>query len=94
MPKPPLTVGMDTAPVTLYAKKDLDSAFAEALLAGSDNILLVNSGLVPAGYDYISLSPASKPTTVVFKTGGSGGTVLSTLTIAYDGNDISSVTRT
>ena len=94
MPKPPLTVGMDTAPATLYAKKDLDSSFAEALLATDSNVLMVAGGLVPPGYDYISLSPASQPTTIVFKQGGSGGTVLSTLTIAYSGGDISSVTRT
>lgn len=50
--------------------------------------------LVPKQYDYISLSPADLPTTVVYKTGGSSGTTVATLTITYSGTDISSVTRT
>lgn len=56
---------------------------------------LILSGLVPAAYDYISLSYTSTNLTgVVYKTGGSGGTTVATLTIAYSGTDISSVTRT
>lgn len=50
--------------------------------------------LVPKTYDYISMSPASQPTTVIYKRGGSGGTTVATLTIAYSGTDVSSVTRT
>jgi len=52
--------------------------------------------LVPYAYDYISASPSTaRPTTVVYKSGGSGGTTVATLTIAYDGTttDITSVTR-
>lgn len=54
------------------------------------------AGLVPDAYDYISLSPdSSRPTSVVYKMGGSGGTTVATLTIAYDGSttNITSVTR-
>ncbi len=54
------------------------------------------NSLVPSNYDYISLSyTGSNLTGVVFKTGGSGGTVVSTLTLAYDGSDnLISVTKT
>ena len=94
MGKSPLTVGMDSAPVTLYAKKDKNSDFSEALLATSENILLVMCGLVPPNYDYISLTPPEQPTTILFKSGGVGGTTVSTLTITYSGSDIATVTKT
>ncbi len=55
---------------------------------------------IPA-YDYIALTyvaagnGAGEIETVVFKTGGSGGTTVGTLTLAYDASDnISSVTKT
>lgn len=51
-------------------------------------------GLGIPEWDYVSCTPAANPTSVVFKTGGSGGTTVATLTIAYTGTDISSVTRT
>lgn len=58
------------------------------------------SGIVTVPFDYQSLSyipsgnGAGKIGTVVFKTGGSGGTTVATLTLAYDvGNNLISVTR-
>lgn len=54
----------------------------------------INS-LTPAVYDYISLTyTGSNLTGVVFKTGGSGGTTISTLTLAYTGSRLDSVTKT
>lgn len=53
--------------------------------------------LITETYDYISITPdTSRPTSVVYKTGGSGGATVATLTIAYNGstNDITSVTKT
>lgn len=57
--------------------------------------LQVINSLVPSSYDYVSLSyTGSNLTGVVFKTGGSGGTTISTLTLAYDGSDnLTSVTK-
>lgn len=54
------------------------------------------NSLVPSVYDYIALSyTVGNLTTAVYKNGGVGGTVVSTLTIAYDlSNNITSVTRT
>jgi hypothetical protein len=65
------------------------------------NLASINAGietlnsLVPSVYDYIALSYTSgNLTTAVYKHGGSGGTVVSTLTIAYDvSNNITSVTK-
>lgn len=52
-------------------------------------------GLVPAAYDYIALSyTGDNLTGVVFKSGGSGGTTVATLTLAYTGSVLDSVTKT
>jgi len=63
-----------------------------------DDIILelqkINS-LVPAVYDYISLGYTGDDlTSVVFKTGGAGGSTVSTLTLAYIGGILQSVTKT
>ena len=57
--------------------------------------LAVVSGLSVPEHDYISLSyTGSNLTGVVYKTGGSGGTTVGTLTLAYDGsNNLISVTK-
>jgi hypothetical protein len=62
----------------------------------SDNALPVAmfNSLVPEQYDYISLGyTGDNITTVVYKTGGSGGTTVATLTLAYTGSRLDSVTR-
>lgn len=52
------------------------------------------SGLDIPTYDYISLSyTGDNLTSVVFKTGGSGGTTVATLTLAYTGARLDSVTK-
>ena len=66
--------------------------------AKQDNVITeltkLNS-LVPAVYDYIALSYTGVDLTgVVFKTGGVGGTTVSTLTLAYTGSVLDSVTKT
>lgn len=79
----------DAHPVILYAKDDADSQLAAPLTAS-----MFNPGLGIPTYDYVSLTPPSLPTSIVFKTGGSGGTTVATLTITYSGTDIATVTRT
>ena len=55
----------------------------------------VANALVPAVYDYISLTyTGTNLTGVVFKTGGSGGTTVATLTLAYTVSRLDSVTKT
>jgi hypothetical protein len=55
----------------------------------------VANSLAPAEYDYISLSySGGNLTGIVFKTGGSTGETVSTLTLAYDsGDNLISVTK-
>jgi len=53
------------------------------------------SGLIPQEYDYIALTYTGDNTTgIVYKTGGSGGTTVATLTLTYDGTKLSTITRT
>jgi hypothetical protein len=61
----------------------------------SGNPIPVVTGLEIPEHDYIDLSyTGSNLTDVVYKTGGSGGTTVATLTLAYDGSDnLISVTK-
>jgi len=58
--------------------------------------LEVLNSLVPDEYDYISLTTTGgNLTKVEFKTGGSAGTIISTLTLEYDiDNNLTSVAKT
>lgn len=57
--------------------------------------LSVVTGLVPEAYDHIELShTGSNLTGVVYRTGGASGTVVATLTLAYTGDVLDSVTKT
>jgi len=59
-----------------------------------DELETLNS-LVPSSYDYIALSYTDGDLTeAVFKTGGSGGTTVSTLTLAYTDGDLTGVAKT
>lgn len=61
---------------------------------GSLDVIVLNS-LVPEEYDYVSLSyTGDNLTGVVYKTGGASGTVVATLTLAYTGDKLISITRT
>ena len=78
-----------------------DSSGVEVLPATEPTAVSINAGidtlnsLVPSVYDYIALSyTGSNLTQAVYKNGGVGGVIVSTLNIAYDGsNNITSVTR-
>uniref|UniRef100_A0A6M3JWZ6 Uncharacterized protein n=1 Tax=viral metagenome TaxID=1070528 RepID=A0A6M3JWZ6_9ZZZZ len=58
--------------------------------------LEILNSLVPSGYDYVGLTTTGgNLTKVEFKTGGSAGTIISTLTLSYDvDNNLASVTKT
>lgn len=46
------------------------------------------NALAPTLYDYIELDyTGTNLTTVIYKLGGAGGTIVSTLTLAYNGSD-------
>jgi hypothetical protein len=61
----------------------------------SGNPIPTLTGLEIPAHDYIALSyTGANLTGVVYKTGGSGGTTVATLTLAYDGsNNLTSVTK-
>lgn len=70
-------------------------AVQDSLISGDSVKVLEQSGLVPAEYDYISLSyTGDNLTGVVYKSGGSGGTTVATLALAYTGSVLDSVTKT
>ena len=55
----------------------------------------IKNKLVPEYYDYISLTyTGDNLTTVDFKTGGSGGSTVASLALAYTGSTLDSVTKT
>ena len=71
-------------------------AATSAAQTTTNNHLETLNSLVPTKFDYISLSyTLGNVTTVVYKLGGSGGSTVSTLTLAYDGSgNLTSVTKT
>jgi len=98
-----------TNPITDDAQKKLKLidngdgtySFSTSDAAGVSNSDLLSelqalNSMVPGVYDHVSLSyTGDNLTGVVFKTGGSGGTTVSTLTLGYDGSDnLITVTRT
>lgn len=61
----------------------------------ADGNLGTITGLSIPEHDYISLSyTGDNLTGVVYKTGGSGGTTVATLTLGYSGSNLISVTKT
>jgi hypothetical protein len=82
-------------------KVDIGSATLSVTASGveikndSGNPIPVVTGLEIPEHDYISLSyTGSNLTGVVYKTGGSGGTTVATLALAYDGsNNLISVAK-
>jgi hypothetical protein len=67
--------------------------YVEIANASTNPIPTVTGFEIPK-YDYISLSyTGSNLTGVVYKTGGAGGTTVATLTLAYSGSILTSVTK-
>lgn len=61
----------------------------------SSELQIITSGLSIPDHDYISLSyTGANLTGVIYKVNGSSGTTVSTLTLAYSGSDLVSVTKT
>lgn len=64
------------------------------------NVALTN-GLVPESYDYMELTyvaagnGAGEVETVIYKSGGSGGSTVATLTLTYNASDeVATITKT
>lgn len=70
-----------------------DSVNAAGSGADVEVLLEAIAGLVTEGYDYIALTYVASGNgegqieTATYKTGGSGGTTVATITITYDSSD-------
>lgn len=73
----------DAAPVVLYAKNDANSEHAFPVLQGA-----FNPGFAIPQYDEVVADSMTKPTSVVFK---NGGTTVATLTMTYSGAGVNIV---
>jgi hypothetical protein len=62
----------------------------------TEDTLVSVAGMITSAYDYFSITRTSGYiTSMIFKTGGSGGTTVATITIARDiDNYITSITKT
>ena len=68
--------------------------FDDLVSSGSLKMIMMNT-LIPSQYDYIGLTyTGNNLTGVVYKTGGVGGTTVGTLTLAYTGSRLDSITKT
>jgi len=84
-------------PVTIK----LQNALERTINPATEDSLAKLIGLEIPAHDYIALtyvaagSGAGEIETVVYKSGGSGGTTVATLTLAYNvSNEVSSITKT
>ena len=66
----------------------------ETLSAAGLSVIQINN-LIPSRYDYIGITyTGDNATTIVYKTGGALGATVGTLTLAYTGTKLDSVTKT
>lgn len=93
MNQPILNAGSVTVSGTVTANLGaVDNAVLDAIQVGVENPPV--PGLDIPIHDYIALSyTGSNLTSVVYKTGGAGGTTVATLTLAYTGSQLDSVTK-
>jgi hypothetical protein len=75
--------------------KDHDGTDRMAVDSSNSGAVAIKNKLVPEYYDYIELTyTGSNLTTVDYKTGGSGGTTVASLALAYTGSQLDSITKT
>lgn len=86
---------VDVGPSGVSIDGDITIASEVEIKNDSGNPVPVVTGLEIPEHDYIALSyTGSNLTGVVYKTGGSGGTTVATLVLAYDGsNNLTSVAK-
>jgi hypothetical protein len=81
--------------ISIYGSTDGGTVWAPLKVDSAGRISFL-SGLIPHAYDYASLSyTGSNLTGVVYRTGGSGGTVVATLALTYNvSDDLETITKT
>lgn len=89
----PVIMGVSSADGVAPTPVEVDPTSGGTLVS-----LVGAGGLVPQNYDYVAYTNTSTTVdTYVFKTGGSGGTTVATVTITYVATDkaqVSTVART
>lgn len=90
----PVPVTVPSLPLPSGAATSVNQTTQTTLLQGI-------AGFIITGYDYIALTyvavgnGAGEIETAIFKTGGSGGTTIATLTLTYNAsNEVATVTKT
>jgi hypothetical protein len=87
----PVNIGSATLSVTADGVEIKNDSGNPVPVSGTVNVL---TGLEIPDHDYIALTyTGDNLTGVVYKTGGSGGTTVATLTLAYSGSQLTSVTK-
>ena len=83
-----------TQPISASSLPLPTGAATSALQTTANSALSSIAGFTIPAYDYISLGyTSSNLTTVIYKTGGSAGTTVATLTLAYSGSQLTRVTK-
>lgn len=81
----------DNTPIVLEADPATKRLKANVTITGG-------MGLITSAYDYVAMTNADgggNYQTITYKTGGSGGITVATLTMTFDGaNNVTSITRT
>lgn len=91
-----LKVTLDSQIVEVVGTVKIEDTAGNPLTSAGGALDVRNiSQLIPSAFDYVALSPTgTNPTTIVYKTGGVGGTTVATLTLTYDANNnVQTVTR-
>lgn len=86
----------NSAPMQLDAAGNLEIVGTVITIPTGTQAVDNKTQLIPFEFDYVGLSPTgTNPTTIVYKTGGVGGTTVATLTLTYDANNnVQTVART
>ncbi len=80
---------------SIDAKVATETTLGNTLTAVTEFSAKTAGALVPEAFDYVALSyTGSNLTTATYKTGGAGGSTVATLTLAYTGAQLDSVTKT
>lgn len=91
-----LSTGLE--PTNIYVDEVTHRMLVSAIATNADgtDINAVGS-LVPKVYDTVQITSYNgndDPLVILYKTGGTGGTTVATLTLTYSGTNITSVVRT
>jgi hypothetical protein len=87
-------IGTSTSSGRDNAAEVTDAGALKVDIGGAALSVVVDDGLGIPAHDYIALTyTGTNLTGVQYRTGGAGGTIVGTLTLAYSGSNLISVTK-